>query len=124
MVLCGKYLKLVIIAFTTLKGPLRSPVAFWVFSELMDICVYLCQETEGILDFLPGERLKFITVTIADNTVPELDKSFRVELYNVEGGGTSLTEPLAFECCGISRNRTADWIKCPLSLPVPTPLIG
>ncbi|XP_059909463.1 adhesion G-protein coupled receptor V1 [Gadus macrocephalus] len=44
------------------------------------------EETEGILDFLPGERLKFITVTIVDNPVPELDKSFRVELYNVEGG--------------------------------------
>ncbi|KAJ3604248.1 hypothetical protein NHX12_028989, partial [Muraenolepis orangiensis] len=42
--------------------------------------------TEGILDFLPGERLKFITVTIVDNPVPELDKSFRVELFNADAG--------------------------------------
>lgn len=40
-----------------------------------------------MLDFLPGERLKFITVTIIDNPVPELDKIFRVELYNADGGG-------------------------------------
>lgn len=45
------------------------------------------QDSEGILDFLPGERLKFITVTIIDNPVPELDKIFRVELYNTDGGG-------------------------------------
>ncbi|CAJ1068549.1 adhesion G-protein coupled receptor V1 [Xyrichtys novacula] len=44
------------------------------------------EDTEGMLDFLPGERLKFITVTIVDNPVPELDKIFRVELYNTEGG--------------------------------------
>lgn len=40
-----------------------------------------------MLDFLPGERLKFITVTIVDNPVPELEKIFRVELYNPDGGG-------------------------------------
>lgn len=40
-----------------------------------------------MLDFLPGERLKFITVTLVDNPVPELDKIFRVELYNADGGG-------------------------------------
>ncbi|KAG7247147.1 hypothetical protein CRUP_021320, partial [Coryphaenoides rupestris] len=44
------------------------------------------EDTEGILDFLPGERLKFITVTIVDNLAPELDKSFRVELFNPDGG--------------------------------------
>ncbi|KAM9360944.1 adhesion G-protein coupled receptor V1 [Symphorus nematophorus] len=44
------------------------------------------EDSEGILDFLPGERLKFITVTIVDNPVPELDKIFRVELYNADGG--------------------------------------
>uniref|UniRef100_A0A3Q3GBS3 Adhesion G-protein coupled receptor V1 n=1 Tax=Labrus bergylta TaxID=56723 RepID=A0A3Q3GBS3_9LABR len=43
-------------------------------------------EVNGILDFLPGERLKFIPVTIVDNPVPELDKIFRVELYNADGG--------------------------------------
>ncbi|XP_073670715.1 adhesion G-protein coupled receptor V1 isoform X2 [Paramisgurnus dabryanus] len=46
------------------------------------------EDTEGLLDFLPGERLKYINVTIIDNMVPELDKVFRVELYNPNGGGT------------------------------------
>jgi len=40
-----------------------------------------------MLDFLPGERSKFIAVTIVDNPVPELEKIFRVELYNADGGG-------------------------------------
>ncbi|XP_029685938.1 LOW QUALITY PROTEIN: adhesion G-protein coupled receptor V1 [Takifugu rubripes] len=44
------------------------------------------EDSEGILDFLPGERLKFITVTVIDNPVPELDKIFRVELYDTDGG--------------------------------------
>ncbi|KAG7490788.1 G-protein coupled receptor 98 [Solea senegalensis] len=44
------------------------------------------EDSEGILEFLPGERLKFVSVTIVDNPVPELDKIFRVELYNAEGG--------------------------------------
>ncbi|XP_044053980.1 adhesion G-protein coupled receptor V1 isoform X2 [Siniperca chuatsi] len=44
------------------------------------------KDSEGMLDFLPGERLKLITVTITDNPVPELDKIFRVELYNADGG--------------------------------------
>ncbi|KAK9522608.1 hypothetical protein VZT92_019059 [Zoarces viviparus] len=46
------------------------------------------EDSEGMLDFLPGERLKFITVTIIDNPVPELDKIFRVELYKAEGGAS------------------------------------
>ncbi|XP_061753493.1 adhesion G-protein coupled receptor V1 [Nerophis ophidion] len=44
------------------------------------------QDSQGMLDFLPGERLKFISVPIIDNPVPELDKAFRVELYNADGG--------------------------------------
>uniref|UniRef100_A0A3B4V3U8 Adhesion G-protein coupled receptor V1 n=1 Tax=Seriola dumerili TaxID=41447 RepID=A0A3B4V3U8_SERDU len=44
------------------------------------------EDSDGMLDFLPGERLKFITVTIIDNPVPELDKMFRVELFNADGG--------------------------------------
>ncbi|KAK1892564.1 Adhesion G-protein coupled receptor V1, partial [Dissostichus eleginoides] len=44
------------------------------------------EDSDGVLDFLPGERLKFISVTIVDNPVPELDKIFRVELYNADGG--------------------------------------
>lgn len=45
------------------------------------------QDTEGFLDFLPGEKFKYINVTIIDNSVPELDKVFRVNLYNPNGGG-------------------------------------
>uniref|UniRef100_A0A672JI01 Adhesion G-protein coupled receptor V1 n=1 Tax=Salarias fasciatus TaxID=181472 RepID=A0A672JI01_SALFA len=44
------------------------------------------EDYEGMLDFLPGERLKFISVTIVDNPVPELEKIFRVELFNADGG--------------------------------------
>ncbi|TMS03159.1 G-protein coupled receptor 98 [Larimichthys crocea] len=46
------------------------------------------EDSEGVLDFLPGERLKFVSVTIIDNPVPELDKIFRLELYNVDGGAS------------------------------------
>lgn len=58
-------------------------------SEQVDIFYY--QGSEGILDFLPGERSKYITLTIIDNPVPELDKDFRVELYNTDGGGEKTT---------------------------------
>ncbi|KAM9743556.1 adhesion G-protein coupled receptor V1 isoform 2-T3 [Menidia menidia] len=44
------------------------------------------EEAEGMLDFFPGEKLKFINITIVDNAVPELDKIFRVELFNADGG--------------------------------------
>ncbi|XP_015216090.2 adhesion G-protein coupled receptor V1 isoform X1 [Lepisosteus oculatus] len=44
------------------------------------------EETEGVLDFLPGEKFKYIHVNITDNSVPELEKTFRVELYNPDGG--------------------------------------
>ncbi|KAJ8380590.1 hypothetical protein SKAU_G00013680 [Synaphobranchus kaupii] len=44
------------------------------------------EDTEGVLDFQPGERHAYISVNIIDNPVPELDKVFRVELYNPDGG--------------------------------------
>ncbi|CAB1319363.1 unnamed protein product, partial [Coregonus sp. 'balchen'] len=44
------------------------------------------EDSDGMLDFLPGERFKYISVTVIDNPVPELDKVFRVELYNPDGG--------------------------------------
>uniref|UniRef100_A0A8C7IVD8 Adhesion G-protein coupled receptor V1 n=1 Tax=Oncorhynchus kisutch TaxID=8019 RepID=A0A8C7IVD8_ONCKI len=44
------------------------------------------EDSDGVLDFLPGERFKYISVTVIDNPVPELDKVFRVELYNPDGG--------------------------------------
>uniref|UniRef100_H2M3Y4 Adhesion G-protein coupled receptor V1 n=1 Tax=Oryzias latipes TaxID=8090 RepID=H2M3Y4_ORYLA len=42
------------------------------------------EDYQGVLEFLPGERLKFINVTIVDNPVPELEKIFRVELYSID----------------------------------------
>ncbi|XP_048838820.1 adhesion G-protein coupled receptor V1 [Brienomyrus brachyistius] len=48
------------------------------------------EDTEGVLDFLPGERYKYITVNIVDNPVPELEKIFRVELYNPGEGADQL----------------------------------
>ncbi|XP_028834405.1 adhesion G-protein coupled receptor V1 isoform X2 [Denticeps clupeoides] len=44
------------------------------------------QEAIGTLEFLSGEQYKYINVTIIDNAVPELEKVFRVELYNPDGG--------------------------------------
>ncbi|XP_074063616.1 adhesion G-protein coupled receptor V1-like isoform X2 [Macrotis lagotis] len=48
------------------------------------------QDTSGTLEFQPGERYKYITVNITDNSIPELDKSFKVELVNSEGGVAEL----------------------------------
>lgn len=45
----------------------------------------------GTLEFQPGERYKYITVNITDNSIPELEKTFEVELLNPEGGGKSLS---------------------------------
>ncbi|XP_068782490.1 adhesion G-protein coupled receptor V1 [Struthio camelus] len=43
------------------------------------------QAIVGTLEFQPGERYKYITVNITDNSVPELEKDFKVELLNPEG---------------------------------------
>ncbi|KAK7934133.1 hypothetical protein WMY93_005029 [Mugilogobius chulae] len=43
------------------------------------------EDSEGLLDFLPGERLKFVNITIIDNIAPELEKIFRVELFDANG---------------------------------------
>ncbi|NWU90141.1 GPR98 protein, partial [Upupa epops] len=44
----------------------------------------------GTLEFQPGERYKYITVNITDNSIPELEKTFKVELLNPEGGVAEL----------------------------------
>ncbi|XP_008578647.1 PREDICTED: G-protein coupled receptor 98, partial [Galeopterus variegatus] len=44
----------------------------------------------GTLEFQPGERYKYISVNITDNSIPELEKSFKVELLNLEGGVAEL----------------------------------
>ncbi|XP_054994600.1 adhesion G-protein coupled receptor V1 [Sorex araneus] len=48
------------------------------------------QNVAGSLEFQHGERYKYISVNITDNFVPELEKSFKVELFNPEGGVTGL----------------------------------
>ncbi|XP_036868013.2 adhesion G-protein coupled receptor V1 [Manis javanica] len=48
------------------------------------------QSVAGTLEFQPGERYKYISVNITDNFIPELEKSFKVELLNLEGGVTEL----------------------------------
>uniref|UniRef100_A0A8C3XBP1 Adhesion G-protein coupled receptor V1 n=1 Tax=Catagonus wagneri TaxID=51154 RepID=A0A8C3XBP1_9CETA len=48
------------------------------------------QSVAGTLEFQPGERFKYISVNITDNSIPELEKSFKVELLNLEGGVTGL----------------------------------
>ena len=45
----------------------------------------------GTLEFQPGERYKHVTVNITDNSVPELEKTFKVELLNPERGGKAHT---------------------------------
>ncbi|XP_066129903.1 adhesion G-protein coupled receptor V1 [Saccopteryx bilineata] len=47
------------------------------------------QSVAGTLEFQPGERYKYISVNITDNSIPELEKSFKVELLNLEGGVTA-----------------------------------
>ncbi|XP_063820072.1 adhesion G-protein coupled receptor V1 [Pseudophryne corroboree] len=48
------------------------------------------QEAGDSLEFQPGERYKYISVTITDNSLPELAKSFKVELWNANGGVAEL----------------------------------
>lgn len=48
---------------------------------------FIFQSAAGTLEFQPGERYKYIFVNITDNSIPELEKSFKVELLNLEGGG-------------------------------------
>ncbi|XP_039767131.1 adhesion G-protein coupled receptor V1 [Ornithorhynchus anatinus] len=48
------------------------------------------QDIAGTLEFQPGERYKYIAVNIMDNSIPELEKSFKVELLNSEGGAAEL----------------------------------
>ncbi|OWK61600.1 G-protein coupled receptor 98, partial [Lonchura striata] len=48
------------------------------------------QAVWGSMEFQPGERYKYITVNITDNSIPELEKTFKVELLNPEGGVAEL----------------------------------
>ncbi|XP_035296369.1 adhesion G-protein coupled receptor V1 isoform X3 [Cricetulus griseus] len=44
----------------------------------------------GTVEFQSGERYKYIFVNITDNSIPELEKSFKVELLNLDGGVSEL----------------------------------
>ena len=44
-------------------------------------------ETTGSVEFPAGSRTTTINITIVDDNVSELSKSFSVELFNAEGGG-------------------------------------
>ncbi|XP_061478182.1 adhesion G-protein coupled receptor V1 isoform X3 [Rhineura floridana] len=48
------------------------------------------QGITGTLEFLPGERYKYIIVNITDNSIPELEKAFKVELLNPGGAVAEL----------------------------------
>ncbi|XP_056394317.1 adhesion G-protein coupled receptor V1 isoform X2 [Hyla sarda] len=54
------------------------------------------QETADFLEFQPGERYKYISVNITDNAVPELAKSFKVELWNADANVAELFRDEAF----------------------------
>ena len=41
----------------------------------------------GAVEFAAGSRNSTINITIIDDNIPELSKTFRVELFNPEGGG-------------------------------------
>ncbi|XP_007438209.1 G-protein coupled receptor 98, partial [Python bivittatus] len=57
------------------------------------LTAYSPQDYQGItgtLEFLPGERYKHILVNITDNSIPELEKAFKVELLNPDGAVAEL----------------------------------
>ena len=45
------------------------------------------QGSAGKVSFQPGARNATIRLVIKDNNIPELKKTFRVELYSPTGGG-------------------------------------
>lgn len=60
--------------------------------------LFVFQSVAGTLEFQPGERYKYISVNITDNFIPELEKSFKVELLNLEGGGKTGDSKISSIC--------------------------
>uniref|UniRef100_G1KP04 Adhesion G-protein coupled receptor V1 n=1 Tax=Anolis carolinensis TaxID=28377 RepID=G1KP04_ANOCA len=61
--------------------------------KTVSLTAFSPQDYQGIkstLEFLPGERYKYIIVNITDNSIPELEKAFKVELFNTEGAVAEL----------------------------------
>lgn len=44
-------------------------------------------DSTGAVEFAPGSRNSTVNITIIDNNISELEKTFTVELFNPEGGG-------------------------------------
>ena len=44
-------------------------------------------DSTGAVEFASGSRNSTIDIRIIDNNISELKKTFRVELFNAEGGG-------------------------------------
>ena len=57
----------------TIAGTARSPEDY--------------TETTGAVQFASGSRSAIVNITIVDDNDPELSKTFKVELFNPEGGG-------------------------------------
>jgi uncharacterized delta-60 repeat protein/uncharacterized repeat protein (TIGR01451 family) len=68
--------------FTTANGTATSPANYTAVS--------------GTLNFAPAESVKFITVSISDNAVTNVDRTFTVSLFAPTGGAT-LGTPSAAE---------------------------
>lgn len=49
-------------------------------------------DSTGAVEFVSGSRNSTINITIIDNNISELEKTFRVELFNAEGGGSFLSQ--------------------------------
>ena len=47
-------------------------------------------DTTGAVEFASGSQNSTIDIRIVDNNISELQKTFRVELFNAEGGGRFL----------------------------------
>lgn len=57
----------------------------------MIVIIHLChsstQSGGGTLNFVDRQRFAYIDISVLDNGIPELSKTFQVELSNPTGGG-------------------------------------
>lgn len=50
-------------------------------------------DSTGAVEFAAGSRNSTINITVVDDNISELQKTFRVELFNAEGGGRFSNTP-------------------------------
>ena len=56
-------------------------------------------DSTGAVEFVSGSRNSTINIKIVDNNISELEKTFRVDLFNAENGGMlSLTQFITLGC--------------------------